>query len=674
MNNADYWRGRFAIMADAAQHKADRCITGLEEMYREAEQTVQADLERWYARFADNNGLSLSDARKMLTTGQMEEFRWSVEKYIQVGQQANLSPEWLKKLENASARFHVSRLEAVQIQIQQQLELLYGNQVDSIDGLLKQIVSNGYTRTAYEIQKGIGLGWDITALDQRKLETLLSKPWTADRKTFRDRCWEGKAGLVSGVQTDLTQGLLRGNSSQKITDAVKRRFNVSRYQAGRLVHTETTYFNAASARESYKELGVDKVEIIETLDSHTCDICGPLDGTVIPLSQYEPGVTVPPFHPNCRGTTAPAIDETILGERAARDQNGKVYYVPSNMKYVDWKQTFVNGGSKSGLALAAGTGAIVTGATPTGKALEGYTPDQQQEIQDLLDGAPQEVKDLYSKYGGQLQAVDEKVKSGYTAYYDPSDGRVHFHKADVVTGSRYETPYQTHFHEYAHNLDYLAGGGNQAFSVTYKNSAGETFEDVLRMDWKKALKDYYKTSAMDAGSVYQKAFDLQLGNGGMGGETYVRQLMRDWRQFNAISRSDPLYVALQDELAALNGVDVEIKKFYLKHFDKFGDLVYDQPEVVKSFIGYVKKTYSPIEIGDLSDMFEPFSVQVCGIDYPFGFGHGSSYASTPGKWAKETFAEMTDSAIASPDSLKLIQQYLPNAYQEYLTMLGVMAK
>lgn len=358
MNNADYWRGRFSIMADAAQHKADRCVSELEEMYREAEKTVQDQLEVWYSRFATNNGLSLADARKMLTTGQMEEFRWTVDQYIQVGQSANLSPEWLKKLENASARFHVSRLEAMQIQIQQQMELLYGNQLDSIDSLLKDIVSNGYTRTAYEIQKGIGLGWDITALNQRKLETLLSKPWTADMKTFRDRCWEGKAGLVSGVQTTLTQGLLRGDSSQKITDAVKRRFNVSRYQAGRLVHTETTYFNAASAHESYKELGVDKVEIIETLDSHTCELCGPLDGTVIPLSQYEPGVTVPPFHPNCRGTTAPAIDPDILGERAARDQDGKVYYVPSNMKFQDWKETFVQGGAKDALTTAT-AGAIL---------------------------------------------------------------------------------------------------------------------------------------------------------------------------------------------------------------------------------------------------------------------------------------------------------------------------
>ena len=137
MKNADYWRGRFSILEESAHQEADQYIQSLEEMFMDAQRTVQADIERWYGRFASNNGISLTEARKMLTTGQLEEFRWTVDQYIKIGQQANLSAEWLKKLENASAKFHVSRLEAIQTQIQQQIELLYGNQLDGLDSLLK---------------------------------------------------------------------------------------------------------------------------------------------------------------------------------------------------------------------------------------------------------------------------------------------------------------------------------------------------------------------------------------------------------------------------------------------------------------------------------------------------------------------------------------------------------
>ena len=351
MKNADYWRGRFSILEESAHQEADQYIQSLEEMFMDAQRTVQADIERWYGRFASNNGISLTEARKMLTTGQLEEFRWTVDQYIKIGQQANLSAEWLKKLENASAKFHVSRLEAIQTQIQQQIELLYGNQLDGLDSLLKKIAGDGYTQSAFAIQKGIGLGWDITALNQKKLETLLSKPWTTDGRTFSDRIWSKKKELVGSVQKELTQGLLRGDSPQKITDAIKNRFNVSRYQAGRLVHTETTYFNAISTKQAYQDLGVEKIEILETLDSHTCEICQPLDGVVIPLSQYEPGVTVPPFHPNCRGTTCPHFAD-MDGERAAQNAEGKVYYVPANMTYTQWKKAFVDGGSKDGLTVA----------------------------------------------------------------------------------------------------------------------------------------------------------------------------------------------------------------------------------------------------------------------------------------------------------------------------------
>lgn len=382
MKNADYWRGRFSILEDSAHREAQKTIQDMEELYLDAQRSVQKEIESWYARFAVNNQISLTDARKWLTAGQLEEFHWSVEQYIKIGEQAGLDAAWLKKLENASTRFHISRLEAVQTGIQQQLELLYGNQVDSLDALLKKVVGNGYTYTAFEVQKGVGLGWDITGLDQKKLETLLSKPWTTDGRTFRDRCWLNKNDLVGSVSKSLTQGLLRGDSPAKITTAIQKQFGVHRYKAGRLVNTETTYFNAVATKECYKDLDVEMVEIIETLDSHTCSICGGLDGKVIPISQYEPGVTVPPFHPNCRGTTAPAIDPKYAGERAARNADGDVYYVPANMKYADWVQTFVNGGSKAGLTAATATAILDIVEQATG-AKKGTS----MAIQDAVKGA-----------------------------------------------------------------------------------------------------------------------------------------------------------------------------------------------------------------------------------------------------------------------------------------------
>ena len=94
-----------------------------------------------------------------------------------------------------------------------------------------------------------------------------------------------------------------------------------------------------------------------TLDKHTCEICAAMDGKVIDKKDYQPGVTVPPFHPNCRGTTVPWFDDMAdVGQRIARDNEGEVYYVPPDMTYGEWEKTFQEGGSKKTVAKLTETG------------------------------------------------------------------------------------------------------------------------------------------------------------------------------------------------------------------------------------------------------------------------------------------------------------------------------
>ena len=122
-------------------------------------------------------------------------------------------------------------------------------------------------------------------------------------------------------------------------------------RAARIIMTESAYFTELSNKESYKELGVEQYEIIATLDSHTSEICQEMDGKVFDLKDMEPGVTAPPFHPNCRSCTAPYYDDSefendedfksFVGQRAARDEEGKYYTVPANTTYREWYKGFV---------------------------------------------------------------------------------------------------------------------------------------------------------------------------------------------------------------------------------------------------------------------------------------------------------------------------------------------
>ncbi|MDN9260450.1 phage head morphogenesis protein, partial [Clostridioides difficile] len=113
--------------------------------------SIEKDILAWYNRFAKNEGISLLEAKKLLNTRELEEFKWSVEEYIKYGKENAINQKWMKELENASARVHITRLEALKLQIQQQVEVLYGNELDGIDKLMRDIYTSGYYHTAFNV-------------------------------------------------------------------------------------------------------------------------------------------------------------------------------------------------------------------------------------------------------------------------------------------------------------------------------------------------------------------------------------------------------------------------------------------------------------------------------------------------------------------------------------------
>ncbi|MGW8381271.1 minor capsid protein [Streptococcus parasuis] len=351
MKNSSYWKKRFELLEQLEHDKASILLQELESHYLKAQRELDGQILTWHKRFAVNNNISMAEARKLLTTKELAEFKWDVKEYIKYGQENEVNPIWMQQLENASARYHVSRLEALKIQTQQSLEVLFGNQLDDVDSLMKRIYSEGYYHTAYEMQNGFNIGWDIASIDQKKLERIISRPWTADGQNFSSRIWNNKSKLVNEVHAELTQMAILGKAPDQAIKNIAAKMNTSKSNAGRLVMTESAYFASVSQKDAFNDLDVEQFEIVATLDSHTSEICRGLDGHVFDMKDYEAGVTAPPFHPWCRTTTVPFFDDEFnLGERAVRDEEtGKTYYVPSNMTYPQWKAKFVDGGDKEGL-------------------------------------------------------------------------------------------------------------------------------------------------------------------------------------------------------------------------------------------------------------------------------------------------------------------------------------
>ena len=345
---SSYWADRFVSEEERRDRDNRRYYSTIEKEYNKALAGLEKDIEYWLGRIAKNNDISLSGAKELLSKKELQEFKWTVEEYIQKGKENGVSGQWLKQLENASARVHIQRLEALKIQIQDRIENMYTTKDRSMEDYLCRVYKDTYYHTVFEIDKGIGsIQSSFNKLDDRKVLQIIHKPWAIDGKDFSTRIWEDKANLVNTLHTGLTQSLIRGGNLNDVVNDISQfvssKIKNKKYVASRLVTTESAAYASKAQEQAYKDLSVDKYEILATLDLHTSDICQDLDGKIFDRKDYQVGVTAPPFHPNCRTVTVPWFPDDVedTGERAARGKDGKVGYVPQNMTYKEWYNKYI---------------------------------------------------------------------------------------------------------------------------------------------------------------------------------------------------------------------------------------------------------------------------------------------------------------------------------------------
>lgn len=319
----------------------------VDKSFRRAISTVESDLEKWYNRLAVNNEVSLLRAKQMLNDKELQEFKWTVEEYVKYGEKNAITQEWLKELENASAKAHIERLEAIKIQLQNQVKVAYGNLEDGLSTTLGKIYENSYYHTGYEIQKGINVGSSMAAIDNDKIGKAIKRPWATDNNNFSSRIWKNKQQLINNLNTNLTQSIIRGEDPQRAINNISRIMNTSKSNVGRLVMTEAAFISSSAQKDCFNKLDVEQYEIVATLDTKTSEICRELDGKVFDMKDYQPGVTAPPFHCWCRTTTCPYFDDEFTQgeERAYRDADGKTQYL-EDMDYDEWYKKYVSNDEK----------------------------------------------------------------------------------------------------------------------------------------------------------------------------------------------------------------------------------------------------------------------------------------------------------------------------------------
>lgn len=342
--NEEYWRERQLALEELTYAGSIEAAARIKAEYNDAMRAIDREFAAWYHRYADAEGITYAEAKRRLSPEEIESLQMDVEEYIQKGRLLQFSPEFQAELEAASTAHHVDRLRDLQIRTRYRIEVATGMEMKTSRKALEDAYKERYFREAYEIQLSRRGGERVVESHVAKqLRQVLKRPWTTDRRSFSERIWDNRARLVNSVLTELTQGIIAGRSMEDISKALEARMGAGFSNAYRLVRTETAHFAEEATYDCYRDLAVERYQILATLDDRTSEICQDMDGQVFKLSDKQEGLTYPPFHPNCRTTTVPADEIDSDETRLARGADGRWHTIPASMTYKQWRETMVEG-------------------------------------------------------------------------------------------------------------------------------------------------------------------------------------------------------------------------------------------------------------------------------------------------------------------------------------------
>lgn len=344
-SNQEYWTRRF-LQIKAKQLKDTEAYEKalqpeLNGLFRE----IRSEVEMWTTKYANTNDLTKDEARKTLAGIQTKSWKLTLKQFEERAKKGGYEDE----LNSEYYRSQIARLYALESQLKEIGTEFAQEQVPKMSDSLTQQYNDTYMRTVFTLQVAHAkITNEFDRFNEVQLRIAVSQPWGKDGKDFSKRIWKNyQEKLPDLLMNHVLKGTLLGYSPDRIVRNMHAGFqDVKRNDIHRLVISEMGHVAEEASAIAYEKEDIEYYEYMATLESHTCEICGALDGQRFKLSERKPGVNYPIIHPRCRCTTVPYMEGLPdIQKRWSRDpETGKSKLV-KNMKFDEWKDTYVTGKS-----------------------------------------------------------------------------------------------------------------------------------------------------------------------------------------------------------------------------------------------------------------------------------------------------------------------------------------
>lgn len=301
LSNKSYWLKRSEELDKVAKMTEKEVMKKLSALYRDAFRSIEKEVNDFMMKYAADHKLDYATVTQMLTPIDLAEYNEKIQELHAMYR--DTKSEYIKiEIERLKARSKITRLRALQDAINVELCKVTHEYQMTLEDTLIGLFSAQYEK-ACEL-----MGVMAPGIPREAIKKIIEYPYAG--KMFSDRIWDNKDALVKYIQQDLTVGIIRGDSIQKMARQLKKDLKVLYYQAERLVRTETNYAMNQAHLKGYKDSGVvEKYEFLAAHDKRTSKLCRDLDGEMFELSKAVVGENYPPMHPNCRSTVVPVLED-----------------------------------------------------------------------------------------------------------------------------------------------------------------------------------------------------------------------------------------------------------------------------------------------------------------------------------------------------------------------------
>lgn len=284
----NYWEKRSTELMKRLEKGTESTINSLIQAYEYATKNINKEIARIFKNYAKDDVLTKEVLNQMLNKKETEIHYKNLLKVIN----NNIKDEDIKKKliakYNAPAySYRISRYQALQENINIELKKLANIEQQITEIRYVDTIKEGYYHNMYDIQKGTGLGFSFSQIDNKTINLLLNENWT-NNANFSKRIWNNNEKLGNYLRRQLTADTMSGKSIQKIASELSNYMNVGLYNATTLVRTEVNHFANEAEMLTYEELDIDKYRFIATLDIRTCEHCASLDNKEFNVKDRKP--------------------------------------------------------------------------------------------------------------------------------------------------------------------------------------------------------------------------------------------------------------------------------------------------------------------------------------------------------------------------------------------------